>query len=242
MIILNVGCGAKVSNRPGVINIDWSVLLRLRVNRFLRLVAPFFMTEERRKRFDALGDNVMVHDLSRGIPFESNSVDVVYHSHMLEHLDRDIADKFMMEVNRVLKPGGLHRIVVPDLEQLCGSYLKSLDRFRGGPDEAGNHDELVGAIIEQCVRREAAGSRGQPPFRRAIENLLLGDARKRGETHQWMYDRINLSHLLVSAGFKDPRVEQYNSSSIPDWSGYYLDQDQMGTEINTGSLYMEANK
>src|SRR5258706_6399113 len=32
-----------------------------------------------------------------------------------------------------------------------------------------------------------------------------GDARKRGETHQWQYDRYTLSGLLQAAGFTDVR-------------------------------------
>ena len=46
------------------------------------------------------------------------------------------------------------------------------------------HDDYVGAIIEQCVRKEAAGTSKQKNVRRFIENIILGDARKRGETHQ----------------------------------------------------------
>ena len=54
----------------------------------------------------------MVHDLSKGIPFDDNSVDVVYHSHLLEHIDRKNVPTFLKEIRRVLKPRGIHRIVV----------------------------------------------------------------------------------------------------------------------------------
>jgi len=242
MIILNLGCGSKISRHTAIVNIDWSILLRLRTNRLLRLAVPYLLTGDRRKRFDLLGDNVMVHDLSKGIPFDSNSVDVVYHSHMLEHLDREGVPKFLAEVKRVLKPGGVHRIVVPDLELLCRKYFKSLERSSSSNSDVENHDGYVGAIIEQCVRKESAGSSLQPPFRRFIENALLGDARKRGETHQWMYDRVNLGYLLTDSGFKNSSVERYDTSSIFDWHSYYLDQNEEGNEYNPGSLYMESTK
>src|SRR4030042_2049566 len=82
-----------------------------------------------------------------------------------------------------------------------------ISHLLGGLDntyEAGRHDTYVAAIIKQCVQKEAYGSSLQRPFRRKLENILLGDARQRGQTHQWLYDRVNLSILLTSLGFKDP--------------------------------------
>src|SRR5215212_6152212 len=116
------------------------------------------MNGERRERFESLPSNFMIHDLSKGIPFDSNSVDVVYHSHLLEHIDRDIVSKFIIEVKRVLKPTGIHRIVVPDLERLCKDYLSHISACEKNPREAGQHDAFVGAIIQQAVRREAHGT------------------------------------------------------------------------------------
>ncbi|MEO1054473.1 MAG: methyltransferase domain-containing protein, partial [Bacteroidota bacterium] len=126
MRILNLGCGTKTSDKEGVVNIDWSIYLRLKKSKLLKLFAPLVLRGVRMERFRALPDNVMVHNLSKGIPFDSNSVDMVYHSHLFEHLDRDIAEGFLNEVKRVLKPGGIHRIVVPDMEYLCKAYLTHL--------------------------------------------------------------------------------------------------------------------
>jgi hypothetical protein len=77
-------------------------------------------------------------------------------------------------------------------------------------------------------------------MRRKLENLLLGDARKRGETHQWMWDRVSLTRELLAAGFTDPRVMTNTESEIPDWRGYGLDEDSDGSEYKPGSLYVEA--
>jgi SAM-dependent methyltransferase len=117
MNVLNLGCGTKVSSHPNVTNIDWSIYLRLRKNPVLRRITPLIVSGERRRRFLSLPDNILVHDLARGIPFPDQSIDAVYHSHTLEHLDRATAKRFLSEVLRVLKPGGIHRIVVPDLER-----------------------------------------------------------------------------------------------------------------------------
>ncbi len=107
---------------------------------------------------------------------------------------------------------------------------------------AADHDEYVGHLIEQCVRREAIGTSQQPPLRRFVENLLLGDARRRGETHQWMYDRVNLSVALDEAGFRDVAVKDYRTSAIPGWDDIALDERDDGEEYIPGSLYVEAVK
>ena len=242
MKILNLGCGTKTSNKPEIVNIDWSIYLRIKHNRVLWLFAPIIFNEDRLTKFNSLPDNILVHNLAKGIPFESNSIDVVYHSHLFEHLDRDIAVGFLKEVKRVLKPGGIHRIVVPDLQKACKAYIEHITVCENNPNEANNHDSYIAAIIEQCVRKESFGTRQQKPFRKFIENIVLGDARKRGETHQWMYDKINLNKLLTDLGYKEFCVQKYNRSLIPNWNEYALDTDEYGNQYKPESIYVEAIK
>ena len=97
MIVLNLGCGSKTSSESEVVNVDWSIALRIRRNPLMRIFAPVFLRGDRLTRFKSLPDNIKVWDLSRGIPFDSGAVDVVFHSHMLEHLDRNVARKFLLE-------------------------------------------------------------------------------------------------------------------------------------------------
>ncbi|MDG4554092.1 MAG: methyltransferase domain-containing protein [Candidatus Competibacter sp.] len=242
MLILNLGCGTKTSASPSVINIDWSIYLRLKRNRFWRAILPLFVRGGRLKLFKEMPNNIIVHNLAKGIPFESNSVDVVYHSHMLEHLDKSVVDRFLLEAKRVLKPGGIHRIVVPDLEYLCKQYFDHLNHCCTDNSEQARHDDYIAEIIEQCVRKESFGTSQQSPLRRFIENLILGDARKRGETHQWMYDHINLTHILLQTGYHDVTIHHYNTSNIPDWNSFSLDIDECGNQYKPGSLYIEAIK
>jgi len=242
MKILNLGCGTKVSSSPDVMNIDWSIYLWIKKNRVFRVIAPLYVNGERLRRFNSLPDNIIVHNLARGLPFASNSVDVVYHSHLLEHLDRDVARVFLLEAKRVLKPGGVQRIVVPDLEKAVMAYVSHIATCRDNFEEAIKHDSYIAGIIEQSVRKEAFGTSQQKPLRRFIENAFLGDARRRGETHQWMYDRINLSALLVSCGFRNSQLYSFNESQIPNWNHYGLDLDGLGNEYKSGSIYMESQK
>jgi SAM-dependent methyltransferase len=242
MKILNIGCGLKTSSSTNVINIDWSIYLRIKRNPLLYHIMKLFLNAERRQALDALPDNVMVHDLRKGLPFVDNSVDAVYHSQFLEHLDRPIAAILAQEVKRVLKPGGIHRIVVPDLEKLCRGYLTHLQECDQNAELWEQHDARIADMIEQMVRREALGTSLQKPLRRAIEKLVLGDARRRGETHQWMYDRINLSALLRRVGYKQVDIFTFDTSNIPNWNDYGLDQKTGGQEYEPSSLYIEAIK
>jgi SAM-dependent methyltransferase len=242
MKILNLGCGVKTSSHPGVVNLDWSYYLRLKQNPLLRPLALCVLRGVQLQRFKALPDNIMVHNLAKGIPFPDASVDVVYHSHLLEHLDREVAELFVREVWRVLKPGGVQRIAVPDLERLCRDYLEHLALCDRQPSEAERHDDLVAALLEQSVRKTAFSTRLYPPLRRRLENWLLGDARRRGETHQWMYDRVNLSVLLRRVGFRDPVCQAYNTSQVAAWNEVGLDLDERGGQYKPDSFYLEATK
>jgi len=242
MQILNLGCGAKTSNAPEIVNIDYSIYLRVRKLRVLAPLVPLFFRGDRLKRFTEIPDNIMVHNLAKGIPFPDNSVDAVYHSHLFEHLDRDVADRFLIEVRRVLKPEGIHRIVVPDFEALCRAYVSHFDACDMSSGECHRHDSQLFPILEQSVRREASGTSHQGRVRRLLENRILGDARRRGETHQWMYDRINLREKAIAAGYKAVQLQSYTSSLIPGWIDYGLDVDEHGRQYKPGSLYMEAVK
>ena len=239
-IMLNLGSSTKTS--PLFINIDWTPLLWVAKHKFLRNVISYvFLDTARRVRLAKLSDEIFVHNLAKGIPFADGSVDVAYHSHLLEHLDREIAPVFLSEIFRVLKPGGLHRICVPDMEILARSYMASVDRFMKDGVTQG-HEESLSAILEQSVRREAFGTSRQPKLRRLLENFLFGDARRRGETHQWMYDRVNLPALLLSMGFTEIHVCSWNESEIENWIQGGLEFGENLNEYKVGSLYVECRK
>jgi SAM-dependent methyltransferase len=72
-------------------------------------------------------------DVSRRFRFADSSFDYVYASHVLEHLHPDIAEHCLREAHRVLQPGGVLRIAVPDLDRMVADYdLSNPDRFLWG--------------------------------------------------------------------------------------------------------------
>ena len=127
---LNVGCGSRFYRGEPWVNLD---------------VAPV----------DA---SVMRWDVSAGFPMEADTFDVVYLSQVLEHFPEKDGSRLAAECYRVLKPGGILRVVVPDLEGICREYLRNLDEIRTKPP--GHPDRLAWIkleLLDQCIRHESGG-------------------------------------------------------------------------------------
>lgn len=125
---LNLGCGSRF--HPDWINID---------------IIP-------------QGPGVIQNDLSHGIPFTDNSCNVVYHAAFLEHLRYADAALFMKECCRVLKPGGIVRVGVPDLEKICQLYLSKLSTaMNQEKTTAHDYDWIVLELLDQIVREKSGG-------------------------------------------------------------------------------------
>jgi len=85
-------------------------------------------------------------------------VDVVYHSHLLEHLQQEEGEDLIQECLRVLKPGGILRIVVPDLERICTDYLSTLKEVEQGTKHAHlNAHWMRLELFDQMTRRVSGG-------------------------------------------------------------------------------------
>lgn len=101
---------------------------------------------------------VIQSDLSCGIPLPDKSCDVVYHAAMLEHLRHSDAKKFLIECYRVLKPRGIIRVGVPDLEKICQLYLSTLSAAINGEDKTDNdYDWIMLELFDQIVREKSGG-------------------------------------------------------------------------------------
>lgn len=128
MKLLNLGCGHRY--HPAWVNVDFRVT----------------------------GPGVIAHDLNYPVPFADNSFDVVYHSHLLEHFPKRYAPLFLQECFRVLKPGGIIRVAVPDLEQITRLYLDLLEKALVGDEEAQKrYDWIVLEMFDQMVRNQSGG-------------------------------------------------------------------------------------
>ena len=79
--------------------------------------------------------NVM-HDIRYKFPYKDNTFEGAICDNVIEHLYVDEDQKFFKEVNRILKPGSVFRVIVPDLKKYVEYYYlknnKSFDKFENG--------------------------------------------------------------------------------------------------------------
>lgn len=140
-------------------------------------------------------DTVLLNfDLTNGIPASDNSLEVVYHSHMLEHLTNIEGIDFLRECNRVLQPGAIMRLLVPDLESFSKKYVEGDDFFF------------------DAYRKEALDNdRNLYPTRGAI---FMGMLHNHG--HKMGYDFETLQYVLKQAGFTNVKKTMFQESQLND--------------------------
>ena len=57
------------------------------------------------------------------LPYENNTVDLIYVSHVIEYFDREHIISILKEWKRTLKDGAILRIAVPNFEEMAVLYL-----------------------------------------------------------------------------------------------------------------------
>lgn len=239
--MLNLGCGPRTHGQWN--NVDFSPYARLsRHRRLARSLRRLGLLSDARYRNVLEVDPAIIHwDVRRGVPFEDEAFDVVYHSHFIPHVDRRMAAEVTAECRRVLRPGGTLRVVVPDLEAIVGAYVESIRRIaRGLPEGWRGHAEAVDELFELMVRREACGTSRQRPIVRAAERLLRGGVERTGELRRWHYDQFSMGAMIRQAGFRDAWKTEATHSRIDGWDRFGLDVNADGSVYKPGSLYMEA--
>jgi predicted SAM-dependent methyltransferase len=94
-------------------------------------------------------------DLRHPLPFPADSVAAVFHEHLLEHLPFPAAAAFLRECYRVLRPGGVLRVAVPDFGRFARDYAG--DQCLLGSVRPGRPTALL-ALVELtfCYDHESA--------------------------------------------------------------------------------------
>jgi SAM-dependent methyltransferase len=137
-----------------------------------------------------------VHNSSR-LPLEDASVLMVYSEHMLEHmLPWKGGINILREAYRVLAPGGLLRIVTPDLAKY------TCDHAEGG---ARGFLRAHGARFAPMQRLNRSGT---PSLASVINNIFHNYA------HKWIYDFDELVLAASRAGISPSQVCRSDRSGL----------------------------
>jgi predicted SAM-dependent methyltransferase len=134
-------------------------------------------------------------DLRKLLPYADGVVDLVYSSHLLEHLSPEQAEALLKDSLRVLKPGGIVRVVVPDLEALARRYLEAVEDVRGeGGRRESRKQKAESRKLRVESREQGAESREQGVESRELKaesrNKERGDKNEERRTaaeerHDW---------------------------------------------------------
>jgi len=210
---VNIGCGQTPT--AGWHNYDNSLSLRLaQWPGLVNFANMLGVLKQEQRTFIEYTTTAQIRwaDATKRIPEPDDSVEVLYSSHMLEHLDEVDVRQFLHEAQRVLCPGGTIRIAVPNIRYLVESYL-----------EDGDADDFI-AQTRLTKRRPNS-------LRLKFSYLIVGDRH-----HQWMYDGPSLCKLLLAAGFEHAQIVEAGTTGIEDPGTLNL------SERSPQSVFVEANK
>ena len=160
-----------------------------------------------------------LYDCRKSLPFQDESVRGIFSEHFLEHIDyTEEVPYFLAECHRVLKKGGVLRLIMPDAEKYLRAYCE------GGWEEF---------IKIRPLDPERTDSYFHCKYNTAIE--LVNVVFRQGHEHKFAYDFETLRFVLDRYGFSVVVRQDYGKSLMPELC---LDQAVRAAE----SLYVDARK
>ena len=143
------------------------------------------------------------------INMEDESCDILFCSHVFEHIPHSELPLVIAEFNRVLKPSGVLRILTPDLQKIAKAYVERNKEFF---DEALQEDENLrtdlgfGGMFINCV---VSPGQDTALFDRQLKRFIAGYA------HVYSYDYEMLDTIFSKLGFVNRKAE-FNDSIVED--------------------------
>ena len=129
----------------------------------------------------------IVWDLTQGIPFPDNSVDVIHSEHFFEHLSYpDQTKPLLIDCYRVLKPKGKLSFSVPDIGKIIQAYSKGEKYFWKYRQWWQPHSWITTPM-------DVINWYG----------LMSGE-------HKFMYDSVTTKKILREAGFKRVSIRKFD--------------------------------
>ena len=128
-----------------------------------------------------------VGDASGVLPFDNDTFDLIYASHILEHIPWQKTEQTLQEWVRVLKPGGWLEIWVPNVLKICMAFVEA--------EVKGKYKRINGN--KKALHNEHA--RGDPC--RWLNGRIFSF--QGYDTHKALFSNRYLKSLLIDAGLID---------------------------------------
>jgi len=176
---LNLGCGFQTPD--GWVNVDYAFGARL---------SRMFLFRALNNKMNIFGGcwapSIFIHNLREKLPWADDSVDVVYSSHTLEHFTKPEGRQFLEECHRVLRCGGVVRIIVPDLSSI-------IQKYNSGDLTAPDFMKAIGVVHT------------------ALGFLCINYFKNYFSSHKCMYDSSSLVDILNDIGFSAKKCSAFES-------------------------------
>ena len=166
----------------------------------------------------------VVMDISKEpLPYNSNTVDIIFSSHTLEHIYPQRLLFVLSEVHRVLKSEtGVVRILVPDIESAIKAYISD------------NYSFFQQSSIGQFDSEAPIGGLLASWF--YSTRIFETGALKHGDGHVHCFDYDYIAYWLQKAGFSKVWRSSWQQSILPELRSPEFDRHP------NDSLFIEASK
>jgi predicted SAM-dependent methyltransferase len=149
-------------------------------------------------------------DLAGGLPFASGVASLMHTEDFIDQLTLEKAAAFLRECHRILAPGGVLRVLTPDMRKLARLYLDDPEQLK----------TLWKRFVGVPLLLDSAGE---------VFNLGM-----RFAGHTFLYDEETFRALAAGCGFDARRVD-YRQSEVPELRGLDLRSPE-----NAVSLYFDC--
>lgn len=143
------------------------------------------------------------------IKLPDESCEVVFCSHVFEHIPHTQLPEVLSEINRILEPGGVLRILTPDLKVIAKAYVNQDERYfekLRAEDESIRTDLGLGGMFMNFI---VSPGQDTALLDRELNVFVAGYA------HVYSYDFQMLSTILSRLGFF-PKQSKFCESNIQE--------------------------
>ena len=170
------------------------------------------------------------------MPYQDSTVDNIYVSHVLEHIEKKYTKVFFSEAYRVLKKNGVMRICVPDGKFLFkASKIKNSNYWEWRGNEKNDEDSLFQNYIKEVITDLGGLSTRDPKQFNELKNMRYEDLRNflvnmnikfdyaNPGNHIQFYDDEVLRNYGQEAGLSNFIISKKNGSISPFMTGADMD-------------------